>query len=492
MHHVLAVDLGASSGRVMVASFDGQTVNLEEIHRFKNQPLQIFDRLHWNVYSIFNEVKNGISIATRSFENLHAIGIDGWGVDYGLLDEYGELLALPRHYRDTRNVQAMDSLLQRWSTEDLFYSTGIQIMPINTVFQLYAEQMENPRRLTRARHLLLIPDLLNYFLTSEMSAEFTNATTTQLINANSGRWDKELIRKIGLPSTIFPSIYPPATLLGTIIDHDLMDNAIARSMKVVRTTSHDTASAVIAVPGESEDVVYISSGTWSLLGTVVRKPIINEQTKKYNFTNEGGYGNYRLLKNIMGLWLLQETQRVLSRQGISADTKQIISAAEHAPPCLSFVDPDDPRLLQTGDIPQIIRQICRESGQYVPESIGELTRCILESLALKYRWVLDQLEELTGKHYEAIHIVGGGSQNQLLSQFTASATGRRVISGPGEASALGNVLVQLVALGEISGIGQIRQLLHDSFSYETYAPQDQDMWESSFHQFKKFVTTQLT
>ena len=492
MHHIMAVDLGASSGRVMVASFDGQTVNLEEIHRFKNQPLQIFDRLHWNVYSIFNEVKNGISIAARSFENLHSIGIDGWGVDYGLLDEYGELLALPRHYRDTRNLQAMDLLLQRWSAEDLFYSTGIQIMPINTVFQLYAEQMENPRRLTRARHLLLIPDLLNYFLTSEISAEFTNATTTQLINANSGRWDKELIRKIGLPSTIFPSIYPPATLLGKIIDHDLMDNAIARSMKVVRTTSHDTASAVIAVPGESEDVVYISSGTWSLLGTVVRKPIINEQTKKYNFTNEGGYGNYRLLKNIMGLWLLQETQRVLSRQGISADTKQIISAAEHAPPCRSFVDPDDPRLLQTGDIPQIIRQICRESGQYVPESIGELTRCILESLALKYKWVLDQLEELTGKHYEAIHIVGGGSQNQLLSQFTASATGRRVISGPGEASALGNVLVQLVALGEISGIGQIRQLLHDSFSYETYAPQDQDMWESSFHQFKKFVTTQLT
>lgn len=488
MQNLLAVDLGASSGRVVLANFNGQVLEIKQVHRFENRPLRIFDRMHWNIYSIFEEVKKGIIKAASSQGNIRSIGIDSWAVDYGLLDENGQLLGLPRHYRDPRNLAAMHKVINNLADIELFQRSGIQLMPINTLFQLYAEHLEFPDLLSHTHSLLLIPDLLNYFLTGEIRAEFTNATTTQFYNSLQRNWDVELLTKLGLPVNLLPPIVQPATVLGSIVDRDLLEYSALESLQVVHTTSHDTASAVIAVPSESSSYVYISSGTWSLIGTVVDQPIINDKSRRFNFTNEGGYGNFRFLKNIMGLWLLQETQRNFSVQGISSETIGLIHDAQLAPACRSFFDPDDPRLLQSGDIPGIIRHICLETGQSVPNDSGTLVRSIFESLALKYRYVLDQLEEVTGQHYEVIHIVGGGAQNKLLSQFTANATKRKVISGPVEASAIGNALVQLIALGEISESDQIRKILIDSFQYDTYLPEDEDLWETAFRQFSTLVT----
>lgn len=490
MLNLLAIDLGASSGRVMRAVFNGDTLSLQEVRRFQNYPLRIANRTYWNIYSIFQEMKWGIADVVQTHGNVASLAIDSWAVDFGLLDAGGHLLDLPRHYRDPRNLRAMHEVIKCVGKEYLFNRTGIQINPINSLYQLYALRRENNNLLMVSDQLLMIPDLLNFLLCGEKAAEFTNATTTQFLSS-SGLWDRGLLARLDLPTGLLPELALPGTVLGNLRDEELLQTSSSLvTTKVVHTTSHDTAAAVVSVPHEGPNYVYISSGTWSLMGTVVERPVINELTQKFNLTNEGGLGNYRLLKNVMGLWLIQETQRALQTIGEPFDIERLVHRARLAAPLTYLFNPDDTRLLQPLNMPEAIRQICRETGQQAPRDSGELMRGIFESLALKYRQVLDELELVTGQHYEAIHIVGGGSRNQLLSQFTANATQRVVVTGPVEASAMGNVVGQLLALGEIESVSDVTKLVRHSVEPVSYLPRDSELWDTAYEQFQRITARQ--
>jgi rhamnulokinase len=484
-----AVDLGASSGRVIGGSFDGSKLHMEEIHRFSNQPITVLGRMYWNAYRLYADMREGIIKSAKALGRIDSIGIDTWAVDYGLLDVYGMLLNLPRHYRDMRTDGMMDKVTERIDRKSLFDRTGIQFMSINTIFQLAAELEQNPAVLERAAHLLLMPDLLNYFLTGQIQSEFTNATTTQLLNAVNGDWDQTLLKQLGIPCRLFTRIAMPGTKLGAIADAELLQYPELRSTHVVHVASHDTASAVIAVPAKEQAHAYISSGTWSLFGTTVPEPIINEQTEAMNFTNEGGFNNYRLLKNIMGLWLIQQTQDSFEAQGAPSDILTLMQMAEKSPAFSFYFDTEDARLLHPGDIPARIREICEETGQAQPVSHGALVRGILENLAFKYRYTLEQLERILGNRVETIHIVGGGAQNELLCQFTANVTNRPVLAGPIEASAMGNLLMQLWALGELKGTAQLRELVLRSCVTKAYEPIDADVWEDQYGQYLQKMAT---
>lgn len=474
----------------MHAAFSGDELRLQEVHRFQNHPTFLFNRMHWNIYSLWDEVKLGIAETARTFGDIRALAIDSWAVDYGLVDRRGHLLDLPRHYRDPRNVTAMNDVIQKIGTANLFQRTGLQLLPINTLFQLYALAQDNPELLSTANSMLLIPDLLNYFLTGQIRAEFTNATTTQMCDPRSGDWDTELLMTLGLPRDLCPAIVQPATVLGPLSDTELLRHPGLALTAVVHTASHDTASAVMSIPAASGQYAYISSGTWSLLGTVVPSPVLTEEAQSFNFTNEGGLQNFRLLKNVMGLWLVQETQRALAARGEAADIECLVLQAEVAPQFGFLFDPDDPRLLQPSDMPAALREICRDTGQSPPADTGTLVRGILESLALKYRAVLEELETITGITYDVIHIVGGGSQNRLLNQFTADATNRRVVAGPLEASSMGNVLVQLLAIGELKSSSEIRDLVLRSARTVPFTPRARECWDTAYGRFRAIAAKQ--
>ncbi|WP_233096190.1 rhamnulokinase family protein [Alicyclobacillus sp. SO9] len=487
---MLTIDLGASSGRVMNAGFDGERITLTEVHRFPNKPFRIFDGMYWNVYAIYEEIRLGMTKANSLGAPISGLGIDSWAVDFGLVDSSGHLLTMPGHYRDPRNTVAMSEVIGTVGRHHLFHRTGIQLSPINTLYQLYAAKVSGYPLLDGSETLLLIPNLVSFFLTGQRSAEFTNATTTQLLRAMSLEWDTELMNQLQIPSSILPDVKLPGTVVDVIHDSELTGLSLLSQTKVIHTASHDTASAVVAVPHEDKDYAYISSGTWSLVGTVVDRPVITEQTENFNFTNEGGLGNYRLLKNVMGLWLLQETQAVFQKEDYALSLPKLLHLADTGHPFQFLFDPDDPRLLQPLDMLLMIRQICLETGQGQPVHPGDVVRSILESLALKYRYVLEELEMITGKRYNAIHVVGGGSRNQLLSQFTASATNREVIAGPVEASTLGNAAVQLLALGEIASPDEIQPLIRASVEIRRYVPHQQQAWDEAYNSFRKVMELQ--
>jgi rhamnulokinase len=384
----------------------------------------------------------------------------------------------------------MEAVVEILGRKDIYTMSGVQVMPINTLYQLYALKQEHPRIFSTADTLLLIPDLLNYFLTGEKWAEFTNATTTQLLDPYRRDWHADYLSVLGLPAGILPPLAQPATVLGRLQDRELRELRPLRDAEVVHTASHDTAAAVISIPHGDEPYAYISSGTWSLVGTVVPSAVISPEAGAFNFGNEGGLGNFRLLRNVMGLWLVQETQQCLRSQGKSCDIETLIRNAGLAPAFEFVFDPDDPRLLQFGDIPGLIRQICRETGQEPPQDTGSLLRGILESLALKYRLVLEQLESLTGVGYQSLHIVGGGSQNKLLSQFTANSTRKRVVAGPVEASALGNALTQLLAIGELGSVADVREIAARSVQTTIYEPVDQTGWDAAYERFLRISAQQ--
>ena len=481
---VLAVDLGASNGRVVLGEFTGERLRLRELRRFPNRPVHEQQAVHWNVRALFEEVLAGLAEAAVSAPDLRAVAIDSWAVDFGLVDRRGALLAEPRHYRDPRHAEAMEDVLGRLERSALFARTGVQIQPINTLFQLFGMRRVEPGVLDAADKLLLIPDLLNYWLTGVQRAEFTNATTTQMLHPATGDWHVELLAELGLPVRVLPPVAQPGAVLGPLRSGWFEPSPALGNVQVVHTASHDTAAAVISVPRRHSRFAYISSGTWSLLGTVVPAPVIDKRTEEWNFTNEGGVGNYRLLKNVMGLWLLQETQRILSEKGLPADVGTLLSAARAAPPFTCLFDPDDPRLFNPVDMVEAIGQICAESGQRRPANEGVLARGILESLALKYRMVLEQLETVVGTHFSELHIVGGGSHNELLNQFTADSTGRTVIAGPAEASAMGNVLVQLLALGELSSADEMGDIVRRSVETRVYFPADGEAYAQAYGYFQ--------
>ena len=480
----LAFDLGASSGRAMVGRFDGERLALSTIHRFPNGPTQIFESLYWDVLRLFGELKTGLATYRREHgADLDGIGVDTWGVDFGLLGRNDELLGNPHHYRDPRTEGMLEATFQSVSREEVFRQTGIQFMEINTLYQLLSMRLADDPALDQAEALLMMPDLFNFWLTGVKACEFSDATTSQMYDPRKGAWALPLLQSLDLPTKMLQEIVQPGTVLGPL-HRALAEECGLEQVKVVAPACHDTGSAVAAVPTLGGSFAYISSGTWSLMGVESPAPVISDDSLAYNFTNEGGVlGTYRLLKNIMGLWLLQECRRTWTQDGESISWDEITAMAGNAPAFGPLIEPDSHEFLRPGDMPAIIRAYCRRTGQPEPETRGEVLRCILESLALKYRWVLEKLELMQGHPLETIHIVGGGCQNGLLCQFAANATQRPVIAGPVEATAIGNVLMQALAQGRIGSLGEGRQVVLNSFSMKRYQPAFSDAWDEAYDRF---------
>ncbi len=487
----LAVDLGASSGRILAGHFDGSVLQTEEVSRFENGPVQVFDTLHWDALRLWGEIQQGLAKATADLQAKGrapaSVGIDTWGVDFGLLDSQGAMLGNPVHYRDSRTDGMIDKVFGQVPREEVFAATGLQTMQLNTIFQLAALKASGSPALEQAHALLMTPDLFHYFLTGERVAEYTIASTSQLLDAKARDWAWGLIEQLGLPKRIFQQVVRPCTEIGSVLPsvRDLIGGA---DLRVVAVGSHDTASAVAAVPTTSETFAYLSSGTWSLFGTEVPQPVLSEQCLARNFTNEGGLEDtIRLLKNIMGLWLLQELRREWEEAGRTVDWGEMTRMAASAPAFSAFIDPDDDRFLAPGAMRPRIEAFCKDTGQTPPADDGALVRCILESLALKCRAVLEGLDELAGRKLEVLHMVGGGIQNKLLCRFTTDAIGRPVKAGPVEGTALGNLMGQLIATGELGSVAEGRQVIAASVDMDTYEPQDTAAWEEAYGRFQEVV-----
>ncbi len=476
----LAFDLGAESGRAILARFDGERLTLEEAHRFVNGPLRVLDSLHWDARRLFDEMKKGLAAAARlTGDRLSSLGVDTWGVDYALLDGDGALLENPYHYRDARTNGIMEKLFAIVPRGTIFARTGIQVMQLNTLYQLFAARSRHPHLLELARTLLMMPDLFHYWFTGRAVSESTIASTTQFYDPGAGAWAPDLLEALGIPARILPELVPPGTPLGMLLDSVAADAGVS-PIPVIAPASHDTASAVAAVPAQGADWAYLSSGTWSLLGAEVPAPVINQATLDANFTNEGGaWGTIRLLKNISGMWLLEECRRAWAREGANLGYAELCEAALAARPFAAILDPDDASFLAPGDMPAKIAAFCRRTGQPDPQTPGETARAIFESLALKYRHVLRLLEKILGRSCRVLHIVGGGSRNAVLCQFTADATGIPVVAGPEEATAVGNVLLQAMALGHLRTAEEARDLVRRSFEPRSYQPGSRQLWEAA-------------
>ena len=485
----LAVDLGASGGRVVAGLFDGSRLQLEEVHRFENGPVAVGPRLYWDVLALWSHVCHGLRAASAKYgQRIASLGVDTWGVDFGLLGRGDELLGNPRHYRDHHTDGILEKAFSIVPRQDIFDHTGLQFMQFNTLYQLLALQQANSSVLEAAKSFLMIPDLFHWLLTGVKANEFTNATTTQFYDPAKNAWATSLLARFGLPSQILGTVVQPGTRLGPLLPQVALNSGLS-GVDVVVPGTHDTASAVLAVPaasraGAQPDWCYISSGTWSLMGVESPRPVINDLCRQLNFTNEGGVGNsIRLLKNVTGLWLVQECRRIWSLAGKQWSFDDFNRMSDAAPARAVFVDPDAAPFMAPGDMPEAIRDFCRRTGQTVPADEGAVIRCALESLALKCRMVLGWLEQLLGGRLETIHIVGGGTQNRRLCQATADACGRRVLAGPVEATATGNIAMQMVAAGAIGSVSQAREVIRNSFEMQEYLPQDAGAWDEAYERF---------
>lgn len=482
MRNYIAIDLGAESGRVMLGSVSDGALMLEELHRFANTPVRLPTGLYWDTLRLFHEMQQGLCIAGRERKAaVEGIGIDTWGVDFGLLGGDGALTGNPRHYRDARTNGIFEKTFAALPREKIFAQTGIQFMQFNTLFQLYAMKLGGAPALDSAATLLFMPDLFNYFLTGERAAELSIASTSQFYNPIERRWATELFDALGLPSRILPEIVKPGTKLGALLPHVAEATAL-RNAPVYATCGHDTASAVAAVPAQRDGWCYISSGTWSLMGVEIEAPVINECSLEMNLTNEVGFGgSIRLLKNIAGLWLLQECRRAWALDGAEYDYATLARMAAEAKPFPTIIDPD--AFLEPGGMPARIAGWCRKHGQPCLEDPAALSRAILESLALRYRQVLEGIESLLGRKLSVIHIVGGGSRNQVLNQFVADATGRTVVAGPTEATAAGNIMVQAIGSGAVASLAEARGLIRRSFPLTTVEPKPEADWDAAYRKF---------
>jgi rhamnulokinase len=485
---LLAIDLGAESGRAILGRFDGGRLELCEVHRFTNTPVNLPDGLHWDALRLLAEIKQGIALAAhKEGVNLVGLGIDTWGVDFGLLDGQGALIGNPYHYRDSRTDGMMEEAFRRVPRQDIFMQTGIQFMQLNSLYQLLAMVNQQSPALEVAHTFLTMPDLFNYWLVGCKVCEFSNATTTQCYDPQQAGWAVPMLEALGIPTHIFPKVVPPGSVLGNLSQAVVMELGVA-SIPVIAPACHDTGSAVAAVPASGHDFAWISSGTWSIMGVETAAPLIDAKTLAFNMTNEGGVnGTFRLSKNIMGLWLVQECRHTWARQGEELSYDEMVRLASEAQPLQYVVDPDAPEFLKHGDMPTRIQAYCARSGQKVPQTKGEILRCALEGLALKYRWVLERLEEVDGRHFGTIHIVGGGTKNRLLSQLAADATGRVVMAGPAEATATGNLLMQALALRHIASLVEGRELVRRSFRLETFEPHPSPAWEDAYQKLLSLV-----
>lgn len=485
---MLAIDLGASSGRGIVGSFDGDKITLRENHRFPNEPVIAAGQFTWDILRIYHEIKNALrTCALGEDKDIASIGIDTWGVDFGLLDKNGHLIANPVHYRDTRNDGMVEYAFRTMPKEKLYAETGIQFIDFNTLFQLLAVKKDTPELLAAAKDLLFTPDLLAYFLTGNKQTEYTIASTGQLLNAGTGEWSEEIIRAFGLPREIFGKIVQPGTVCGELLPQ-VREEVGDLSAKVISIAAHDTASAVVAVPATTDEFIFLSSGTWSIMGTETKEPHVDEKSLAYNFTNEGGYGKtIRFSKNITGLWVEQESRRQWAREGEQLSFSELSAMAAEAKPLKFIIDTDDPRFATPGNLPKRIAEYCRETGQGTPETKGEIVRCILESLALRYRYTVDKIDEMCGKRIPAVNIVGGGTQETMLSQFTANACNRPVHTGPVEATALGNIAAQAIALGEVKDLHEAREIVSRSCEMKHFEPKDTAAWDEAYERFLKLI-----
>jgi rhamnulokinase len=479
----LAIDLGAESGRAMLGRIDDR-LTLDEVHRFSNGPVRVANHIHWDVLRLWAEIQNGLRIAAGdSGSSLAGIGVDTWGVDFGLLDSADHLIGNPYHYRDARTNGMIEAACEIVPLEEIYNQTGIQFMQLNTLFQLFAMRHGDDPALQNAKTLLTMPDLFNFWLTGTKANEFTDGTTTQCYNPRKKRWATELLAALDIPQHIFGQIVSPGTVLEEL-RASVAEDASCQRIPVIAVGSHDTASAVAAVPAGGNDFIYISSGTWSLMGIESHEPIINASSLKYNLTNEGGvFNTIRFLKNIMGMWLLQECRRQWAKAGKSYSYDDLTDLAAAAPALQSFVSVSDDRFLAPGHMVERIQGFCRETNQAVPQAHAEVVRCILESLALEYRWNTEKLRELSGKSLPVIHVIGGGSRNRLLNQFTSNVTGCQVIAGPVEATAIGNILMQAIGLRHLSSLEEGRALVRRSFDVTSYEPQTSSAWDEAYSRY---------
>jgi rhamnulokinase len=481
----VAFDLGAESGRTLVGELSEGRLVVRVINRFPNKMISASGHLHWNVFQLFEEMKSGLAACVREHAlQPDTIGLDTWGVDFALLDRQGGLIGLPVSYRDDRTQGAVESFLQKIPRERLHGLTGLQVMFVNTVYQLEAMVRDKAPALEIAKDLLFMPDFFHYLLTGVKKTEFTFATTSQLYNPVTREWDAELFAALGLPRTLMQQIVMPGTVLGTVTDEVAHETALAH-VPVVAVATHDTGSAVAAVPAEGDDWAFISSGTWSIMGVPVEAPVMNAGTLKGNFSNEGtADGGFRLLKNISALWLVQQCRKAWSiDKPVGYD--ELTQAAAEAEPFVAVLDPDAPEFANPGHMPTAMRDYFRQTGQRVPETDGGLVRAALESIALKYRSVLGQLADISPKPIRKVHVMGGGTQNRVLCQFAADAMELPVLAGPLEATAIGNLLVQAKAVGRLEGFSEIRDVVRRSFAVERYEPQDPGKWRSAYDRFKE-------
>lgn len=488
----IAIDLGAESGRVMAGMLEDDTLQLHQVHRFANEPVRCNGIVYWDYLRLWHDISEGLqrTVATYGAE-WDGIGVDTWGVDFGLLDERRQLLGNPVHYRDSRTCGTMEKVFATLPRQEIFASTGLQFLQFNTLYQLMALKHQGSAQLKMARTLLMMPDMFHYALSGVRSAEYTIASTTQMLNANARNWDKDLMARAELSSRIMPEIVMPGTVLGRVLPEVASRTGLHPQTPVIAPAGHDTACAVAAIPAESGDNwAFLSSGTWSLMGVELDQPLINAAVARHNFTNEGGVGDkIRFLKNIAGLWLVQECRRSMALDGHEYTYAELMHKANEANQMESWVDPDDASFVAPPDMPEAIREYCVQTGQQPPQDEAALIRTCLESLALKYRWTLEKLEELTGKKREVLHIVGGGTQNTLLCQLTANCLNRTVIAGPVEATASGNILVQAMARGHISGLAHLRKVVRQSWDVVAYQPQTEEFayWEKAYTQFQRLL-----
>lgn len=486
---ILAIDFGASSGRAILGTFDGEKLSLKEVHRFTNDPVTVNGTVYWDVLRLYHEIKQGI-IKAKAEGGFDSIGIDTWGVDFGLIDSEGRLIENPIHYRDLRTKGLVEDSFNIIPKDKFYGLTGIQFMELNTVFQLYSLKKYRPHMLERAESLLFMPDLFAYMLTGEKATEYSIATTSQLVDINTHDWCDEVFDKLGIPKRLMGKISKPGDVIRNL-SKEVCEECGVENVKVVSVCGHDTQSAITAVPSSEKNFAFLSSGTWSLFGTELDAPIVNETSLAMNITNEGGCeGKTGFLKNIIGLWLIQESRRYWNKNGNDysyADLEKLALASE---PFKCFIDPDAPEFVAMGNIPERVREFCRRTGQYVPETVGEIIRCIYESLAMKYRMTFDKIKDCTKIDYPCIHVIGGGVKDGLLCQMTASSCGVEVKAGPIEATVLGNLAVQLLAHGCVKDVAEARKIIANSETIKEYAPDNADAWSEAFKRFEKAINNQ--
>lgn len=487
MKKVLSFDFGASSGRAMLASFKNGKIEMTEIHRFSNDPVTVNGRMYWDVLRLFFEIKTGITKAVNA-GGFDAIGIDTWGVDFGLINKKGELIGNPFHYRDQRTKEIPERIFNEIiSKEELYHRAGMQFMHFNTIYQLMYLKYNEPELLAQADKFLMMPDLFAYFLTGEMKEEASIASTSNLLNPNTKDWDFELIEKLGLDKKLFAPIVKSGSVYGYLSD-GICAELGCKKVPVVAVCSHDTASAVAATPASTDDFVYISCGTWSLFGIESKTPFLSVEAYKADFTNEGGFeGTIRFLKNIMGLWLIQESRRQWRREGTEVGFDTLEKEALASEPFKCFINVDDPMFETAGNLPKRVLEFCEKTGQYVPKNRGEIMRCIYQSLAMKYKHTYNMLSDFTKRDYKSINILGGGIKDKLLCRLTADATGATVLAGPTEATVMGNIAVAFYALGEIADFKEIRKTVANSTDLKEYIPENTDEWNKAYEDYKKIL-----